>query len=77
MSEAVKSTGQPDESANQGQKQGQNSGKRRNTDAMSRIKLALLEQYSRGAEKHGADPYNTKDGNGPAKDAWSGNSRRI
>jgi hypothetical protein len=44
---------------------------------MSRIKLALLEQYSRGVEKHGADPYNTMGGKGEAKDAWRGNSRRI
>jgi len=42
---------------------------------MSRIKLALLEQYSRGAEKYGADPYNTT--GDPAKDKWRGNSRRI
>lgn len=73
MSEAVKSTERPDEARSEGQQK----AKPRGTDAMSRIKLALLEQYSRGAEKHGADPYNTTGGGDPARDQWRGNSRRI
>jgi hypothetical protein len=44
-------------------------------DAMSRIKLALLDQYSQDSESHGGDPYNTNQ-NGSA-DQWRGNARRI
>jgi len=73
MSEAAKSTDRPEETGSNGQQE----ARRRGTDAMSRIKLALLEQYSRGAEKAGADPYNTTGDKGPANDAWRGNSRRI
>ena len=71
MSEAVKSTVRTGEPGSDGQKRA------RATDAMSRIKLALLEQYSREAEKTGADPYNTTGGSSPAQDAWRGNARRI
>lgn len=49
--------------------------KARATDTMSRIKLALLEQYSQQGEKHGNDPYNTTVGR--AQDQWRGNARRI
>lgn len=73
MSEAVKNTGQPEGTGTDSPQE----ERPRGADAMSRIKLALLEQYSRGAEKHGADPYNTTGGKGPAKDNWRGNSRRI
>lgn len=48
--------------------------KPRARDAMSRIKLALLEQYSQQAEKSGSDPYNT---NSSPRDQWRGNARRI
>jgi hypothetical protein len=73
MSEAVKNTVEAGESGNDDQQ----SAKLRGTAAMSRIKLALLEQYSRGVEKHGADPYNTTADKGAPKDAWRGNARRI
>jgi hypothetical protein len=73
MSEAVKNTGRPDETGSDSQQE----ARPRGADAMSRIKLALLEQYSRGMEKHGADPYNTTGGGDPGKDKWRGNSRRI
>jgi hypothetical protein len=50
--------------------------KPRATGALSRIKLALLEQYTLAGEKAGGDPYNANTG-GAAQDQWRGNSRRI
>ena len=44
--------------------------------AMSRIKLALLDQYASSHEKAGNDPYNTTS-SGAKPDQWHGNARRI
>ena len=44
--------------------------------AMSRIKLALLEQYASGHEKTGNDPYNSTSSSAKP-DQWRGNARRI
>ncbi len=63
-------------SARKPQEDTRTKSKPRATDAMSRIKLALLEQYSHQGEKHGSDPYNTTVG-GASKDQWRGNARRI
>jgi hypothetical protein len=53
----------------------QSKAKGKPNDAMSRIKLALLDQYSQASESQGGDPYNAnQDGN---VDQWRGNSRRI
>lgn len=45
-------------------------------DPMSRIKLALLDQYTKQSERHGSDPYNTTNGS-KKQDQWRGNARRI
>jgi hypothetical protein len=44
--------------------------------AMSRIKLALLDQYAAAHEQSGGDPYNTTAGRSKP-DQWRGNARRI
>jgi hypothetical protein len=44
--------------------------------AMSRIKLALLDQYAASHEQAGSDPYNTTAGRAKP-DQWRGNARRI
>jgi hypothetical protein len=44
--------------------------------AMSRIKLALLDQYAAAHEQSGSDPYNTTAGRAKP-DQWRGNARRI
>lgn len=45
-------------------------------NTMSRIKLALLEQYSAQAGEAGSDPYNQTSGSAKP-DMWRGNARRI
>ena len=47
----------------------------RNQDAVSRIKLALLEQRALAGERQGQDPYNTTSAR--PLDQWRGNARRI
>ena len=50
--------------------------KAKSADPMSRIKLALLDQYTKLNEAHGGDPYNTTKGS-KKQDQWRGNARRI
>ena len=45
-------------------------------DALSRITLALLEQYALQNESNGKDPYNTTR-NSAASQRWRGNGRRL
>ena len=45
-------------------------------DALSRITLALLEQYALQNESNGKDPYNTTRSSA-ASQHWRGNSRRL
>lgn len=46
-------------------------------NALSRIKLALLDQYAVQGEKSGSDPYNTNSSGKAKPDHYRGNARRI